>query len=76
MLGREVHAHPARFSAVMPLQLRRTPLLYAAAVFALGVAISQWWRPAALLVSGRALFWCLPQSRCAGHSVSPQPPRC
>ena len=52
MLGREVHAHPARFSAVMPLQLRRTPLLYAAAVFALGVAISQWWRPAALLVVG------------------------
>ncbi|WP_419804172.1 ComEC/Rec2 family competence protein [Terriglobus sp.] len=55
MLGREVHAHPSRFSRVMPLELRRAPLLYVAAVFAMGIAASQWWRPGALLVSGTAI---------------------
>lgn len=52
MLGREVAAHPAHFSRVMPLHLRRAPLLYTSAAFALGIAASQWWRPAALLVCG------------------------
>ena len=54
MLVREISAHPSRFSRVLPLELRRAPLLYTAAVFALGVAASQWWRPAALLVCATA----------------------
>lgn len=50
MLARETHAHPARFSRVLALELRRAPLLFAACALALGVAYSQFWRPAALMV--------------------------
>ncbi|GAA3770180.1 hypothetical protein GCM10022270_33810 [Terriglobus aquaticus] len=55
MLVREIRAHPSRFSRVLPLELRRAPLLYTAAMLSLGVAASQWWRPAALLVCATGL---------------------
>ena len=63
MLGRAMEGHPSRFSRVMPLRLRRAPLLYTAAALALGVALSQCWRPAALLVTGTAI--CMLLTACA-----------
>ncbi len=50
LLGRELSAHGAAYSAVSPLQFRTAPLLAAAVCFAGGILLAQFWRPSALLV--------------------------
>ncbi len=69
LIAREVMAHPAPFSQLTPLHLRRAPVLLLAASFAGGVLCRSWWQPAAdtvlccalLLLCVAAAWWRAPR---------------
>ena len=56
LIAQENSAHPAPFSSVLPLRLRRAPVLMLAACFAAGILCRNWWQPAAHMVLCCALL--------------------
>ncbi len=75
LIAREVFAHPASFSSLSPLRLRRAPVLMLAASFAAGILCRGWWQPPAhmvlccalLLLCAGGAWWRAP--RCAWVAV-------
>ncbi len=70
LIAPEVFAHPAPFSLLLPLRLRRAPVLLLVASFAAGVLFRGWWQPAAdmvlccalLLACAGLAWWRAPRS--------------